>query len=71
VWHTLAVTPEQARAKLRKLAGDRKGIAKAEPIAIVEALNAGVKQADIARDIGRTREHIRRVARAHGIEGDR
>jgi hypothetical protein len=26
-----------------------------------------VRQADIVRDIGRTREHVRRVARAAGI----
>lgn len=70
MWHTSGVTPDEARAKLRKLAKDRDRIATEEPLAVVEALRAGVRQADIVRDLGRTREHIRRIARAHGIEGD-
>lgn len=67
MWHTSAVTPEQARTKLRKIAADRERIADAEPVAIAEALAAGVKQIDIAKDLGRTREHVRRIARAQGI----
>lgn len=63
------MTPDEARTKLRKLARDRDRIAEAEPQAIIDALTAGVPQKDIAADIGRTREHIRRVARANGIEG--
>lgn len=71
MWHTLPVTPDEARAKLRKIAAERERIAEAEPQAIIDALNAGVAQKDIAADLGRTREHIRRAARARGIEGDR
>lgn len=70
MWHTSAVTPDEHRAKLRKLARDRDRLAEAEPKAILDALAAGVPQKDVATDIGRTREHIRRVARAHGIEGE-
>ncbi len=62
---------EEARKKLRRLAAQRRRIADQEPAAIVEALKAGVRQMDVAEDIDRTREHIRRIARAHGIEGDR
>lgn len=73
MWHTSPVTiptPDQARARLRELAAERQRLADAEPAAILDALNAGVKQADIARDLERSREHVRRVARAHGVEGD-
>lgn len=69
MWHTSPVTPDEARTKLRKLARDRERIAEAEPQAILDALAAGVPQKDIAADLGRTREHIRRAARANGIEG--
>lgn len=71
MWHTPLVTPDEHRAKLRKLARERDRLTEAEPKAILDALAAGVRQADVAVDIGRTREHVRRVARAHGIEGDR
>jgi hypothetical protein len=67
MWHTSPVTPDQARAKLRKLASEREHLAESEASAIVEALNAGVKQTEIALAIGRSREHIRRVARAHDV----
>ncbi|MFD5089363.1 hypothetical protein ACFWMR_02090 [Amycolatopsis thailandensis] len=63
------MTPDEARAKLRKLAKERDRIAEAEPKAIIEAIGAGVPQKDIAADLGRTREHVRRAARANGIEG--
>lgn len=36
--------------------------------AIVDALRADVRQADLVRVTGYSREHIRRLARAHGIE---
>jgi predicted transcriptional regulator len=63
------MTPDQHRAELRRIAAERDRLTEAEPRAVVAALRAGVKQTDIARDIGRTREHVRRIARAHGIEG--
>jgi hypothetical protein len=63
------VTPAQARTRLRKLAAERERLAADEPAAIVAALQAGVRQVDIARDLDRTREHVRRIARAHGIDG--
>jgi hypothetical protein len=71
LWHAhdVSMTAEQARAALREIAAERKRLAEVEPAAIVAALEAGVRQADVARDIDRTREHVRRVARAHGIEG--
>ncbi|MFJ1765082.1 hypothetical protein ACIOD2_32475 [Amycolatopsis sp. NPDC088138] len=62
------MTPDEARTQLRKIARERDQLTEAEPKAILDALAAGVKQGDIATDIGRTREHVRRVARAHGIE---
>ncbi len=63
--------PEAARKALRRIAAQRKRLADQEPAAIVAALKAGVRQMDVVDDIGRTREYVRRVARAHGIEGDR
>lgn len=65
------MTQDEARENLRRIAAERDRLAEEEPAAIVAALKAGVRQADVVRDIGRTREHIRRVARKHGIEGDK
>jgi IS5 family transposase len=39
--------------------------------AILAALRAGVRQADVARASGYSREHLRRLAREHGIESSR
>jgi hypothetical protein len=36
--------------------------------AIVEALESGVRQADLVRLTGLSREHIRRIARAAGLK---
>ncbi|MFY1589011.1 hypothetical protein ACN267_31475 [Micromonospora sp. WMMD734] len=38
--------------------------------AIVEAARTGTKQADIARTSGYTREQIRRICRAAGIQAE-
>lgn len=58
-------TDEQtaARRRLRKLATDRAKAARLEASAIVEALRVGVRQVDVARDIERSREHVRKIAR--------
>jgi predicted transcriptional regulator len=61
------MTPEETRKRLREIAAKRTWIANAEAPAVLAALQAGVRQADIARDLGRTREHIRRIAREAGI----
>lgn len=65
MWHPCGMTPDEARAELRRIAADRDRIAHEEPAAIIAALEAGVRQTDVAKDIGRTREHIRRLAIAH------
>lgn len=58
-------TDEQssARRKLRKIAADRVKAAAAEIEAIVDALRVGVRQVDVVRDIDRSREHVRKIAR--------
>ncbi|MFD6073533.1 hypothetical protein [Amycolatopsis lurida] len=63
-------TPEQqaARARLRDIAAARRKAEGGEAPAVIAALNVGVRQADIARDLERGREHIRRIARDAGIE---
>lgn len=66
------MTDEQqdaARKRLRKLASDRRKAATAESAAIVTALRAGVRQVDIARDIERSREHVRQIARQAEADG--
>lgn len=67
--YLFAVDDPQTRARraLRELAAQRRQAAEAEAEAIVAALRAGVRQVDIARDLDRSREHIRQVARARGI----
>lgn len=66
-------TPEQqhARARLREIAVARRTAEEGEAPAVITALKAGVRQTVIARDLERGREHVRRIARTHGIEGDR
>lgn len=71
MWHPCGMTPDQAREELRRIATERDRLTEEEPAAIVAALKAGVRQSDVVRDIGRTREHVRRIARKHGIESDR
>jgi predicted transcriptional regulator len=54
------MTPEEHRENLRRVAAVRDS----EPAAALAALRAGVRQVDIAHDLGRTREHVRRITRA-------
>jgi predicted transcriptional regulator len=63
-------TSEQltTRTRLREIAAARKLVEEGEAPAIIAALEVGVRQSEIARDLGRGREHIRRIARANGIE---
>lgn len=49
---------ERARARLREIAAARKD----EAAAALDALAAGVRQAHVASDLGRTREWVRRLA---------
>ncbi len=39
--------------------------------AVVDALRAGLRQTEIVRLSGYTREHVRKIARSIGIESDR
>lgn len=55
-----------AKARARAAASlDR--AAQVESDLIAQALRAGGRQVDLAADVGKTREIIRRVARRHGI----
>lgn len=49
----------------------RKQAEAAELAAILAALRAGVRQADVVRASGYSREHLRRLARDNGIGADR
>lgn len=60
LWHDGYMTPEEHREYLRQIAAVRDE----EPAAALAALRAGVRQRDVATDLGRTREHIRRITRA-------
>lgn len=53
-YHAVRISLESARDELRPL--------------VVEALKQGVMQKDVIADSGLTREYIRRLARAAGIE---
>lgn len=66
VWHHRRVMDgerEAARRRLRKFATDRARTARAEVDAIVDALRLGVRQVDVMRDVDRSREYVRRIAR--------
>ena len=54
-----------ARERLRTIAAARKKATADERAAVLDALEAGVRQADIARDLERSREHIRLIAKDH------
>lgn len=54
---------EAARRKLRRFATERAQTAQAEVDAIVDALRLGVRQVDVMKDVDRSREYIRRIAR--------
>jgi hypothetical protein len=60
---------EAAREALRKVAETRAQLGKDEAAAIVAALNARLGPVEIGKLVDRSREHVRNVARAHGIEG--
>lgn len=57
----------EARQRLRKLAAARKRAARKaaedELAAVQHALDIGVRQVDVARDLERSREHIRLITR--------
>lgn len=72
VWHACPVDQEQElRDALKRAVALRKRGQKAERDAIVAALRGGLRQVDVMHATGRSREHIRRVARSAGIESDR
>lgn len=50
---------DQHRENLRRIATARRS----EPAAALAALRAGVPQVEIARELGRTREHVRRITK--------
>lgn len=58
----------ELRAALREIADVRRRLADDETAAVLAALRGGVRQADIARDLDRSREHIRKIARAGGLD---
>jgi Arc/MetJ-type ribon-helix-helix transcriptional regulator len=60
---------ETIRAALREVAESRARIADDETAQILAALRAGLGPVEIGRLVERSREHVRKVARAHGIEG--
>jgi hypothetical protein len=64
-------TAEQTavRRRLRQLAVARTKAARLEADAIVEALRAGVRQVDVVRDLDRSREHVRKIAREAEADG--
>jgi hypothetical protein len=39
--------------------------------AIAEALESGIRQAELVKMTGLSREHVRRIARAAGVKSDR
>lgn len=63
---TSAAQPD-VRARLKEIAAARAD----EPRAVVAALEAGIPQSQIAADLDRQREFVRRIARAHGLGSDR
>jgi hypothetical protein len=74
MWHHVDM-PRQPGHRVRQAAAaqhraeEQLGRARDElHAAIVEALESGIRQADLARMTGLSREHIRRIARAAGLK---
>lgn len=51
----------RAKARLRALDGEEQDI--------VAALRLGIRKSEIVKAIDRSREHVDRIARRHGIQG--
>lgn len=57
--------------RVREAVAARQRAEKEELEAILDALRAGERQADVARASGRSREHLRKLAIKHGIRDKR
>jgi hypothetical protein len=74
VWHYVGMPRQPGRRVRQAIAAQRRaeeqlGRARAElHAAIVEALESGIRQADLVRFTGLSREHLRRIARAAGLK---
>lgn len=70
IWHTVGVTDAVTRARAAldraEAAVERRRDELAE--AIAEEVRAGAKLSHVAAKAKYTREHVRRIVRAHGIE---
>ncbi len=71
MWHHLGMSTPDPTERLRS-AVTKRGEAETEELAaILDALRSGVRQADVVRITGYSREHLRRLARENGIESSR
>lgn len=71
LWHDRGVTRLDTAARTHQQAKEALDAARAELAdAIVEAARAGTKQADIVRATGYTREQVRRICRAAGLQAE-
>lgn len=71
MWHDGGVTRLATAAHAHQQAKTALDAARTELAdAIVEAARAGTKQADIARTSGYTREQVRRICRAAGLQAE-
>lgn len=68
----MAIDPQILIQRVRDASSRRQQAQDLETKAILEALrHDGVRQADVVRASGYSREHLRRLAREHGIEAKR
>lgn len=71
VWHDQGVTRLDDAARTHQQAKTALDAARTELAdAIVEAARAGTRQTDIARTTGYTREQVRRICRAAGLQAE-
>lgn len=74
VWHTLAMTEAELRKAIEAFGKAEQAFDKARQqrdVKIAQAAREDMRPTDIVAATGYTREHIRRILRAQGIEANR
>lgn len=68
MWHSFLVTKDQLKAAVEAYDETIKGARERRDQAVADAARAGIRPTDIVKITGYTREHVRRILRAQGIE---
>lgn len=71
MWHTLEVTEAELKAAVEAYDDTIKDARERRDEALAKAARDGMRPTDIVKITGYTREHVRRILRAQGVEAAR